>query len=196
GISLNPNLILRIQEGVDAHSRISASAVIGERRSVISQNLSLNFKHPLHIVKGEGAYLIDESGNRYLDLVNNVAHVGHSNARVTAAAISQLSTLNTNTRYLHQGITEYARSLLSTLPDPLSVIFFVNSGSEANDLAIRLARTYTNRTGVLALRHAYHGHTQSVVEISPYKFLGKGGSGKPNHVGVAELPDTYRGTFT
>ncbi len=195
GISLNPNLILRIPEGVDAHSRLTSSAVMGERRSVISQNLSLNFKHPLHIVQGEGAYLIDDSGRKYLDLVNNVAHVGHSNNRVNQAATSQMSKLNTNTRYLHQGITEYARSILSTLPDPLSVLFFVNSGSEANDLAIRLARAYTKRTGVLALRHAYHGHTQSVVEISPYKFLGKGGLGKPDHVAVAELPDIYRGVY-
>lgn len=196
GISLNPNLILRIPEGTDAHSRLTSSAVMGERRSVLSQNLSLNFKKPLHIVSGDGAYLIDDSGRKYLDLVNNVAHVGHSNPRVNDAASRQMQQLNTNTRYLHQGVLEYARSLTSTLPDPLSVVFFVNSGSEANDLAIRLARTYTKRRGVLALRHAYHGHTQSVVEISPYKFLGKGGDGCPAHVAVAELPDLYRGSFT
>jgi 4-aminobutyrate aminotransferase-like enzyme/Ser/Thr protein kinase RdoA (MazF antagonist) len=195
GISLNPNLILRIPEGVDAHSRISGRTIKEERLVAIGRNLSLNFKEPLHIVAGEGAYLIDESGNRYLDLVNNVAHVGHGHPRLVAAAARQMATLNTNTRYLHQSIIEYARSLISTLPDPLSVLYFVNSGSEANDLAIRMAKAHTKRTGFLALDHAYHGHTDSVVEISPYKFFGKGGAGKPRNVNVAKLPDLFRGDY-
>ena len=195
GISLNPNLILRIPEGVDAHSRISGSSIKEERLVAIGRNLSLNFKKPLHIVAGEGAYLIDESGNRYLDLVNNVAHVGHGHPRLVAAAAKQMATLNTNTRYLHQSIIEYARSLVSTLPDPLSVVYFVNSGSEANDLAIRLAKAHTKRSGFLSLNHAYHGHTDSVVDISPYKFFGKGGAGKPRNVNVAKLPNLFRGDF-
>ena len=195
GISLNPNLILRIPEGVDAHSRISGSSIKEERLVAIGRNLSLNFKKPLHIVSGEGAYLIDESGNRYLDLVNNVAHVGHGHPRLVAAAAKQMATLNTNTRYLHQSIIEYARSLISTLPDPLSVVYFVNSGSEANDLAIRLAKAHTKRSGFLSLNHAYHGHTDSVVDISPYKFFGKGGAGKPRNVNVAKLPNLFRGDF-
>jgi 4-aminobutyrate aminotransferase-like enzyme len=85
--------------------------------------------------------------------------------------------------------------LIATLPDPLSVIFFVNSGSEANDLAIRLAKAHTKRDCAIALRHGYHGHTESVIDISPYKFLGKGGLGKPSHIAVAELPDTFRGLY-
>jgi 4-aminobutyrate aminotransferase-like enzyme len=196
GISLNPNLVLRIPEGVDAHSRVSNAAISSERKVVLGKNLSLNFKKPLHIVHGDGAYLIDESGDKYLDLVNNVAHVGHSHPRLVAAASAQMATLNTNTRYLHQSIIEYARSLVSTLPNPLSVVYFVNSGSEANDLAIRLARAHTKRRGFLALEHAYHGHTDSVIDISPYKFLGKGGAGKPENVGVAKLPNLFRGEFT
>ena len=187
-ISLDPNLILRIPQGVDAHSQLSKATISNERKTVISQNLSLNFKKPLHITRGEGAFLIDETGRKYLDLVNNVAHVGHCHPRVVEAGARQMSLLNTNTRFLHQNIIEYARSLTSTLPDPLSVVFFVNSGSEANDLALRLAHAHTKARGVIALRHAYHGHTQSVVDISPYKFLGKGGAGKPDHVEVAELP--------
>ena len=91
---------------------------------------------------------------------------------------------------------EYGKALTNSLPDPLSVVFFVNSGSEANDLAIRLARAATKSKGVVALKHGYHGHTQAVVEISPYKFLGKGGAGAPSHVAVAELPDLFRGKFT
>ena len=166
-----------------------------QRNTVLSQNLTLNFRTPLQIVKGDGAYLFDQTGKKYLDLVNNVAHVGHCHHRVVAAGANQMATLNTNTRYLHQNIVEYGRALTNTLPDPLSVIFFVNSGSEANDLAIRLAHAYTKRKGMIALKHGYHGHTQSVVEISPYKFLGKGGAGTPAHVGVAELPDPFRGQY-
>ena len=195
GISLNPNLILGIETGTDAHAKISKSEIRQKRKVTLSNNLSLNFKSPLHIVRGEGAYLYDESGRPYLDLVNNVAHVGHAHPRVVEAAQRQMSTLNTNTRFLHQTIIEYGKALTSSLPDPLSVIFFVNSGSEANDLAIRLARAHTKARGVISLRHGYHGHTQSVIEISPYKFLGKGGLGKPDHVGVAELPDPFRGVF-
>ena len=196
GISLNPNLVLSIPNGTDAHAKISPDSIRSERRVVISQNLSLNFKKPINIVSGSGAYLFDEKGKSYLDLVNNVAHVGHGHPRVVAAAAAQMSILNTNTRYLHQSVVEYGKALTSTMPDPLSVIFFVNSGSEANDLAIRLARAHTKAKAVVALRHGYHGHTQSVVEISPYKFLGKGGQGAASHVGVAELPDLFRGKFT
>jgi 4-aminobutyrate aminotransferase-like enzyme len=196
GISLNPNLILGINSGTDAHAQLSSKSIRSERRVVLSQNLSLNFKNPLHIVRGEGAYLFDENGRSYLDLVNNVAHVGHGNPRVVEAAAKQMAALNTNSRYLHQVIIEYGKALTNTLPDPLSVIFFVNSGSEANDLAIRLARAHTKAKGVVALRHGYHVHTQSVVEISPYKFLGKGGDGAPSHVGVGELPDIFRGRYT
>ena len=194
-ISPNPNLILRIAEGTDAHSRITGESIERDRGSTISRNLSLNFSRPLHIVRGEGAYLYDENDRAFLDMVNNVAHVGHCHPRVVDAGVRQMRALNTNTRFLHQGITEYARSLISTLPDPLSVIFFVNSGSEANDLAIRLAKAHTKRNSAIALRHGYHGHTESVIEISPYKFLGKGGLGKPSHIGVAELPDTFRGLY-
>jgi 4-aminobutyrate aminotransferase-like enzyme len=107
-----------------------------------------------------------------------------------------MATLNTNTRFLHDAVVEYARSLVATLPEPLSVAFFVNSGSEANDLAIRLARAHTGARGWMTLRDAYHGHTAGVVDISPYKFLGRGGEGMPAHVRVAELPDAFRGRHT
>ncbi|MEI7944308.1 MAG: aminotransferase class III-fold pyridoxal phosphate-dependent enzyme [Actinomycetes bacterium] len=192
-ISPNPNLALGIASGTDAHAHLATDVIREDRTTVLSRNLSLNFRTPLEIVRGEGAYLYDVNGKAYLDLVNNVAHVGHGHPRVVAAGAAQMAALNTNTRYLHQNIVEYARALTSTLPDPLSVVFFVNSGSEANDLAIRLARAHTKARGFIALKHAYHGHTASVVDISPYKFLGKGGLGAPDHVRVANLPDPYRG---
>ena len=192
-ISPNPNLALGIASGTDAHAHPSTDVIREARTTVLSRNLSLNFRTPLEIVRGEGAYLYDVNGKAYLDLVNNVAHVGHGHPRVVAAGATQMAALNTNTRYLHQNIIDYARALTSTLPDPLSVVFFVNSGSEANDLAIRIVQAHTKARGFIALNHAYHGHTASVVEISPYKFLGKGGQGAPEHVRVANLPDPFRG---
>ena len=190
----NPNLILRIPEGTDVHAHMRTETLAQEREVVLSRALSLNFQKHLEIVSGKGAYLYDRDGGKYLDLVNNVAHLGHSHPRVVAAAHKQMLALNTNTRYWNQNAIEYARALAGTLPDPLSVVFFVNSGSEANDLALRLARTHTKANGMMVLEHAYHGHITSIIDISPYKFNGPGGEGCPDHVRVAPIPDAYKGT--
>jgi 4-aminobutyrate aminotransferase-like enzyme/Ser/Thr protein kinase RdoA (MazF antagonist) len=184
----DPNLLLGIPGGVRAEPPRPAPELRAARRASLSHALSLAYAEPLKIVRGEGAYLYDEDGRAYLDLVNNVCHVGHAHPRVVAAAAEQMARLNTNTRYLHDLIVTYARRLTATLPDPLSVVFLVNSGSEANDLALRLARTHTGARDVLVLDHAYHGNLSSLIEISPYKFDGPGGSGRPAHVQVARLP--------
>ena len=189
----NPNLILRIPEGTDVHAHMKTETLAQEREVVLSRALSLNFQKHLEIVSGKGAYLFDKDGGKYLDLVNNVAHLGHSHPRVVAAAHKQMLTLNTNTRYWNQNAIEYARALASTFPDPLSVVFFVNSGSEANDLALRLAQAHTKAKGMMVLEHAYHGHTTSTIDISPYKFNGRGGEGRPDQVRVAPIPDSYKG---
>jgi 4-aminobutyrate aminotransferase-like enzyme/Ser/Thr protein kinase RdoA (MazF antagonist) len=166
---------------------------LAERRERIGRNLSVSYRRPLKIVRGLGAYLFDDEGRAYLDCVNNVAHVGHCHPRVVAAGARQAAVLNTNTRYLHDSILEYARRLTATLPEPLSVCFFVNSGSEANDLALRLARTATGRDDVIAVDVAYHGHTQALIDVSPYKHDGPGGRGRPPFVQVVPMPDPYRG---
>ena len=189
----NPNLILRIPEGTDIHAHMKTETLAQERQVVMSRALSLNFQKHLEIVRGEGAYLFDRAGGKYLDLVNNVAHLGHSHPRVVEAAYKQMLTLNTNTRYWNQNAIEYARALANTFPDPLSVVFFVNSGSEANDLALRLAQAHTKAKGMMVLEHAYHGHITSIIDISPYKFNGRGGAGRPDHVRVAPIPDAYKG---
>src|SRR5436305_5655173 len=106
-----------------------------------------------------------------------------------------MAILNTNTRYLHESLTEYARRLTDKLPAPLSVCWFVNSGSEANHLALRLARAHTGRPGVIVTEGAYHGNTQRLVEVSPYKFNGPGGAGPGPHVRLVPIPDDYRGEF-
>ena len=189
----NPNLILRIPEGTDVHAHMKTETMAQERQVVMSKALSLNFQKHLEIVGGKGAYLFDREGSKYLDLVNNVAHLGHSHPRVVEAAYKQMLTLNTNTRYWNQNAIEYARALASTFPDPLSVVFFVNSGSEANDLSLRLAQAHTKAKGMMVLEHAYHGHITSIIDISPYKFNGRGGAGRPDHVRVAPIPDAYKG---
>ena len=111
------------------------------------------------------------------------------------ALIKQTTVLNTNTRYLHDKILLFAKKLTETLPEKLHVCYFVNSGSEANELALRLAETYTKKTGIAVLNHAYHGNTSKLIDISPYKHNGPGGKGTPDYVHILDLPDPYRGKY-
>ncbi|MFM8490016.1 MAG: aminotransferase class III-fold pyridoxal phosphate-dependent enzyme, partial [Bacteroidota bacterium] len=151
--------------------------MIALRRRHLGKNLSLSYREPLHIVRGWKQYLFDINGRRYLDTVNNVAHVGHEHPDVVAAGQRQMAVLNTNTRYLHDRILEFTEEILKTLPPQLEVIFLVNSGSEANELAMRLARARTGQRDMIAVEVGYHGNTQACVDISSYKFDGPGGSG-------------------
>lgn len=171
----------------------TADEIVAIRKRHLGPNLSLSYRHPLKIVRGRGQYLFDEEGRRYLDLVNNVCHVGHCHPRVVEAGQRQMETLNTNSRYLHDGLAEYVTRLSATMPDPLSVCFLACTGTEANDLALRLARTHTGSREIIVLDHAYHGHSPSLVEISAYKCEGSGGLGLAPHAHKAPCPDTYRG---
>lgn len=168
---------------------------LAARRRLLGRNLSIAYKDPLKIIRGSMQYLYDDEGRKYLDAYNNVAHVGHCHPRVVKAAQEQIATLNTNTRYLHDQITAFANRLVATLPEPLRVCYFVNSGSEANELALRLARAHTNARDVIVLEHAYHGNTTTLIDISPYKHDGPGGSGAPVWVHKVPLADTYRGAY-
>lgn len=163
-----------------------------KRKRYFSKNLTLSYESPLHFVRGAGQYLYDQNGTRYLDGVNNVCHVGHCHPEVVKAGQNQMALLNTNTRYLHESLVNYAEKLLDLFPQPLEVCFFVSSGSEANELAIRLARTYTRRNNLVVLDNAYHGNTSTLIDISPYKFKSKGGLGKPSYVQVLPMPDPLR----
>jgi 4-aminobutyrate aminotransferase-like enzyme len=171
----------------------STDALVADRRRLLGPSLSVSYRTPLHIVRGEGAYLYDADGRAYLDCVNNVAHVGHAHPRVVEAGAAQMRLLNTNTRYLHELVLRYAERLTGLLPEHLEVCYFVNSGSEANELALRLARAATGRADVATVDVAYHGNTQRLIEISPYKFAGPGGAAKRDDVHVVPLPDGYRG---
>ncbi len=174
---------------------LNEEEVLRLRKDHLGPNLSVSYQRPLKIVRGQGQYLYDQQGQKYLDCVNNVPHVGHSHPRVVEAGRRQMGILNTNTRYLHDLIVEYAEELASLLPGDLSRVYFVNSGSEANELALRMARAQTRRKDVVVVEGAYHGHTTAMVDISPYKFDGPGGSGPRNWVHQVPMPDSYRGLF-
>jgi 4-aminobutyrate aminotransferase-like enzyme/Ser/Thr protein kinase RdoA (MazF antagonist) len=169
--------------------------ILARRCRILGPSLSLSYEKPLQMMRGSGQYLYDENGRRYLDVVNNVCHVGHGHPRVVAALAGQAAVLNTNTRYLHPTIVNYAERLLATLPEPLQVIYFVCSGSEANELALRLARTYTDAQDLIVLDGAYHGNTAALIDASPYKHDGPGGRGSPDYIHTAAMPDPYRGPY-
>jgi 4-aminobutyrate aminotransferase-like enzyme len=174
-------------------SNRSPEEIVSVRRRHLGRNLSIAYQCPLKIVRGRGQYLYDENGRRYLDLVNNVSHVGHCHPRVVEASRRQMELLNTNSRYLHDGLAEYVERLTATMPEELSVCFLVCTGTEANDLALRLARTHTGSRRIVVLDHAYHGHSPSLIEISPYKCEGPGGQGLALWASKVPCPDVYRG---
>ena len=192
----DPNLILGIPEdklGGPVRSATEIHWQISNSRDLhLAPSLSLSYRSPIHIARGGMQYLYDYTGRCYLDAVNNVPHVGHCHPVVVQAAREQSGVLNTNTRYLYGQIQHYSERLLQKFPDPLNVCFLVNSGSEANDLALRLATNFTGRQQKVVIDHAYHGNLNSLIEISPYKHNGKGGMGTPQHVHVAKMPDLFR----
>lgn len=173
----------------------SADALLEARRRRFSRALSVSYRDPIQVVRGEGTRLFDEQGRAYLDMVNNVCHVGHAHPRVAEAIARQARQLNTNTRYLYRQLTDYADRLLATLPAPLEVVFFTNSGSEANDLALRIARNRLGRRETIVFEGAYHGNLTSLIEISPYKLDGAGGGPDPSWLHRLPLPDGFRGRF-
>jgi 4-aminobutyrate aminotransferase-like enzyme/Ser/Thr protein kinase RdoA (MazF antagonist) len=190
----NPSRLLNLPDTVAAPPTPNSTELLEERGRLVP-SLSVSYRTPLHIVRGSGTRLYDADGQPYLDCVNNVAHVGHNHPSVVHAGQQQMAVLNTNTRYPHAALGRSAERLAGTLPDPLEVCFFVCSGSEANELALRLARTHTGGNDVIVLEGGYHGNTSALVEISPYKFDGPGGGGAPAHVHVAPMPDPYRGLY-
>jgi len=191
----DPNLLLRIPNLPKVQGARSPEAIVAARKRLLGPNLFVSYRRPVTIVQGWMQYQYDHLGREYLDATDNVAHVGHGHPAVVRAAAEQMRVLNTNTRYLHESLVEYAERLTRTLPEPLRVCYLVNSGSEANELALRLARAHTHGTDLIVLDGAYHGNTTALVDISPYKFDGPGGAGAPAHVHKVPLPDVYRGQY-
>lgn len=185
----NPNIILGI--GADCAAPVAGKhAPLPRGRQ---DQFNLTHTELLKILRGASCYLYDETGRAYLDMVNNVASIGHTHPRVADAAKRQMSALNKDGRNLYDDLITYKQRLAGILPPELSVIYLVNSAGEANDLALRLAQAFTKARDVVVVDHAYHGNLSSLIDISPSKFNGPDGEGRPSHVWVAEMPDTYRG---
>ena len=178
-------------ESQNAGTRKSLAA----RRAAVSPgNQKLSYDAPLHLVRGERHFLYDGAGAQYLDAYNNVPHVGHANPHVVAAVRRQMSLLNTNTRYLQYIHVDYAERMIALLPDPLTKIVFLNAASEANELALRLARAVTGARDMVVMDHGYHGGTTGAMDISPYKFNHPDGAGgPPDWVHIIPQPDVFRG---
>jgi 4-aminobutyrate aminotransferase-like enzyme len=171
----------------------SRADLLERRRRLLGSAYKLFYDEPVHIVRGEGVWLYDADGRQYLDMYNNVPHVGHCHPHVVDALCRQIGTLNTHTRYLHETVLDYAENLLSRFEDDLDTAMFCCTGSEANELAMRIARKHTGGTGFICTSFAYHGNTQATFEITTSDYPPEQ---RPEHIATVPVPDTYRGQFT
>jgi 4-aminobutyrate aminotransferase-like enzyme/Ser/Thr protein kinase RdoA (MazF antagonist) len=188
----DPGMMLGLDRESTAEE-IDSGKLLKRRKNVFGPSLSLSYQDPLIIVRGQAQSLIDSRGQFYLDCVNNVAHVGHSHPDIAKAQSNQAYVLNTNTRYLNPLNIEYAERLCALFPEPLDTCFLVCSGSEANELAMRIAGTVSGEKDMIVLEEAYHGNTKANIDISPYKHDGPGGKGAPEWVHEIPVPYLYRG---
>jgi 4-aminobutyrate aminotransferase-like enzyme len=169
------------------------AAMLARRRALLGPAYRLFYDEPVHLVKGEGVWLLDADGRKYLDMYNNVPHVGHCHPRVVDAICQQTGTLNTHTRYLHDNVLNYAERMLGTLPAELDTIMFTCTGTEANELALRIARAATGGTGIIVNEYAYHGNSHAVAQISPADMPAEQ---IPDFVISVPAPDVYRGCYS
>ncbi len=175
--------------------RVPQAQSLSRRAARFPRNLKLSYRQPVAVARGYRHFLFDTDGRPYLDAYNNVPHVGHAHPALVEVTSRQMTRVNTNTRYLQTVQLDYADALVSRLPEPLSVCLFTASGSEANEVALRLARAATGAKDLLVMATGYHGHTTTTIDISHYKFAGSGGMGQPDWVHVLDVPDRYRGKY-
>lgn len=192
-LSPDPSRLLGLHESGATALRVED--VLSIRRNRLASSQRAYYRAPMNLQRGRGVWLYDEDGFGYLDSLNNVTHVGHADPRVAEASRRQMNKLNTNSRFIYEGIATYAEKLVATLPAPLEVVFLVCSGSEANDLAIRIARQVTGRYDIAIIDGAYHGNTGVVTGLSPNRYKGPGGAGAPATTHETMIPDRYRGPF-
>ena len=161
--------------------------LLTRRRALLGPNVPMFYDDPVHIVRGEGVWLWDADGRKYLDCYNNVPHVGHCHPRVVDAIARQSATLNTHTRYLHDGVLEYGERLTAKFSHDISQLIMVCTGSEANDIALRMAQAVTGKTGIIATDNTYHGNTTATAQLSTRRPpIG----GYPPHVRLVPAPDS------
>lgn len=188
-----PALLGAARLGLDELSENATNRELVERRMAHVGGSILFYEDPVHLVRGKGVWLWDAQGNRYLDAYNNVASVGHCHPQVVAALTEQAGLLNTHTRYLHENVVGYAEKLTALMPGDLDVCTFVCTGTEANDLALRIARTVTGHQGVIAMEAGYHGNSGVVDAVS--LLAHPDSASRPDWVAAVEPPNTYRGPF-
>ena len=193
-LSINPILAAqRFREAAGFKAKVypDTSQQIDRRKKVLSKSLSVSYEEPIQMYRSAFQYMYDTEGNTYLDAYNYIMLAGHCHPHVVRAGRKTLARLNTNTRYLYEELVSYSERLLKTFPKPLSKIFFVNSGSAATDLAIRMAKSFSTQEKVAVLEQGYHGNTQSGIGISHYKYSAKQGIGKPETVIELPLPKAF-----
>lgn len=165
--------------------------LLADRARLMGPNLPTFYEEPVHVVKGDGVWLWDAEGRKYLDCYNNVPHVGHCNPRVVEAIQRQAATLNTHTRYLHDGILDYIEALTATMDASLNTAILTCTGSEANDIALRMAEAVTGKRGIIATDATYHGNTALVSQLGTSNAPGVG-FGLGQYFRFVEAPDSYR----
>ena len=198
-ISVNPIAYangLKKALGLRETLTLESASILNARHRYIPGSFSVSYSKPIHMIGAAFQYMYAADGTAYLDAYNNIPHVGHTHPKVVEAGQKAMAKLNTNTRYLFTDLHEYAEQLTAKLPAGLDKVFFVNSGSAASDLAIRIARTVTQRTKIACMEHGYHGNTSTGIDISHYKFNGKGGQGQGAEIIRLDIPDTYQGPHT
>ena len=193
---VNAENVFRKAIGFPVETPAIIEEVKEKRYQHISPILSLSYNKPVYMVRSAFQYMYDAYGNTLLDAYNNIPHVGHSHPKVVKAGQQQMAKLNTNTRYLYDQLSYYAEKLLSKFPPTLNKVYFVNSGSAASDLAIRIAKIHTSSEKLMVMEHGYHGHTQTATDISDYKFNNPKGQGQKDYILKTQIPDTYRGEYT
>jgi 4-aminobutyrate aminotransferase-like enzyme/Ser/Thr protein kinase RdoA (MazF antagonist) len=187
--------VFRTSIGLPAQPQETVEQKIALRHKYISPVVSVSYSNPIYMERAAFQYMYDGYGNTYLDAYNNIPHVGHMHPRVVEAGQRQMAKLNTNTRYVYDLLQIYSEKLLSKFPSKLNKVFFVNSGSAASDLAIRLARHHTKCDNIMVMEHGYHGHTMTGIEISDYKFSNIKGPGQKPWILKTPIPDTYWGKY-
>ena len=168
-MSNTSNILAQNAFNLDSVGSLSSdvAGLVESRLRTVGPTTTIFYQQPLHIVKGEGTWLYDNNGRQYLDVYNNVPSLGHCHPKVVEAIYQQLKTLNTHTRYLHETMHQYADKLLATMPASVNRLVMTCTGTEANDLAMRLAKLHTKKTGFIVTEAAYHGNSTAVTEVSP-----------------------------
>jgi len=193
-VSINPikaEDTFRMAAGFNPTEKKVLNEQLKKRRAHLSESLSLSYKKPIQMQRSAFQYMYDAEGNTFLDAYNNIMLAGHSHPKVVRAGQKSLAKLNTNTRYVYDVLQEYAEKLLSKFPESLNKIFFVNSGSAAGDLALRMAQHYSKKEKILTLEHGYHGNSKLTFDASHYKFASEKGTGQSDFVLPTPMPKVF-----